>query len=475
MKSNHGPAPHSLSTFLRFVLCATVAALGFATATLRAADAGDSSLFLQDGDRVCFYGDSITEQRYYGADVQTFIRTRFPKLNVDFVNSGVGGDRVTGGWAGPIDLRLERDVFPFKPDVVTIMLGMNDARYRAFDQDIFSVYTNGYEHIIQSLQAHLPGVRIVLIKPSAFDDVTEPPKFPGGYNAVLLRYSAFVRELAGRYHLLCVDFNGPLVSVMQKAFAQNPRLSHEIIPGRVHPSAAGELIMAQALLQAWNVPPTVTAVTLNAGGRVVRSENTTVSDFKAGNSGLSWTQNDASLPFPILALHDDWPQFPPYSDPKNRMSFLWPIPQPNWNYTNAVTQMAIDNSGLYRALDEQPLKVTGLAQGNYLLKINGQAVGEFSAKELHHGVNLAEYHTPMLDQSYREMELVWKQIQWRFIAWREIQLKLSDDKDPAVQQALSALVAALRAQEQDIVQQQYAAAIPQTMHYELIPAGPGQN
>jgi hypothetical protein len=214
-------------------------------------------------------------------------------------------------------------------------------------------------------------------------------------------------------------------------------------------------------------------VTLNArNGKVARSENTVVSDFKTDDDGLSWTQNDAYLPFPVLALHDDWPQFPPYSDPKNRMSFVWTTPEPDWNYTNAATQMALDDGGFYHALDQEPLKITGLAKGNYQLKINGQVVGEFSAKELHQGVNLAEYHTPMLEQSYRELALVWKQVEWRFFAWRGIQLELSGDHDPGVQQAINGLVAALQAQEQDIVQQQYAAAVPQTTHYELIPAGP---
>ena len=182
-------------------------------------------------------------------DVETYVRTRFPDLHVKFVNSGVGGDRVTGGWAGPIDERLQRDVFPFKPNIVTIMLGMNDARYRPFDPQIFAAYTNGYEHIIHSLQEHLPGVRIVLIEPTPYDDVTFPPNFPGGYNAVLLRYAAFVRQLAAEHHLMCVDFMTPLLDVMQKAQAQDPELAHEVIPGRVHPSALGELLMAQALLQ----------------------------------------------------------------------------------------------------------------------------------------------------------------------------------------------------------------------------------
>ena len=86
------------------------------TVFVPAAGAATKKFFLKNGDRVCFYGDSITEQRFYPAEVETYILTRFPKLQVRFVDSGVGGDRVTGGWAGPINLRLKRDVFPFKPN-----------------------------------------------------------------------------------------------------------------------------------------------------------------------------------------------------------------------------------------------------------------------------------------------------------------------------------------------------------------------
>ncbi|HXR03582.1 MAG TPA: SGNH/GDSL hydrolase family protein, partial [Verrucomicrobiae bacterium] len=224
------------------ILGAATLGLLLAPWVARAGDDTTLPLYLKDGDNVCFYGDSITEQRFYGVDVETFVRTRFPNLHVKFVNSGVGGDKVTGGWAGRIDPRLERDVFPFKPNVVTIMLGMNDAQYRAFDPRIFEVYSNGYEHIIQSLQKHLRGVRIVLIEPSPYDDVTVPPKFPDGYNAVLLRYSAFVRQLAAEHRLPYVDLNTPLVDVMKKAQTENPGLAHQVIPDRIHPSPAGELV-----------------------------------------------------------------------------------------------------------------------------------------------------------------------------------------------------------------------------------------
>ena len=435
----------------------------------RADAATEPSFFLHAGDRVCFYGDSITEQRYYGVDVQTFVRTRFPGLQVKFVNSGVGGDRVTGGWAGPIDRRLERDVFPFQPIVVTIMLGMNDAQYRAFDEQIFNTYTNGYEHIIQSLQAHLPGVRIVLILPTPFDDVTEAPKFPGGYNAVLLRYAASVRELAAAHQLMCVDFMTPLVEVMQKVQAEDSKLAHAVIPDRIHPSPVGELVMAQALLQAWNAPATVSSVTIDAAKRaVLESDKTKVDDLAGADGTISWTQLDERLPFPILGLHEDWPHFPPTENSQwGSHSFLWPAPAPKWDYTNNVAQMIVKASGFYGALNQEMLKISGLSAGEYQLKINGQAVGEFSNQQLSEGINLAALRTPMLEQAYAVLALVWKQVQWRFFAWREIQLRLMDNPDQNVQQAVDSLVAALEAQKQSDAEQQYVAARPQPTRYEL--------
>ena len=432
--------------------------------------AAETPFYLKSGDRVCFYGDSITEQRYYGVDVETYVRTRFPGLHVKFVNSGVGGDCVTGGWAGPIDLRLERDVYSFKPNVVTIMLGMNDAKYRPFDQQIFATYTNGYEHIIQSLQQHLPGVRIIVIQPTPYDDVTCPPQFPGGYNAVLLRYAAFVRQLAAEHHLMCVDFMTPLLDVVQQAEAQDPKLARDVVPGRIHPSVLGELVMAQALLEAWHAPAIVSSVAIDAAkNSVVRSDHTGISQLAEADGKMSWTQKDESLPFPILGLHEVWPQFPPTENPQwGKPSFFWPAPRPKWGYTNAAAEMIVNFSRFYQALDQEPLRVSGLPAGNYQLKINGQLVGEFSDQQLNDGINLAAYQTPMLEQSYRVLALVWKQVQWRYFAWRDIQIRLMDDHDRKVQRAADSLIAALEAQKEKDAEQQYVAAEPQPAHYQLV-------
>ncbi len=175
-----------------------------------AATAGAGDFYLKDGDRVVFYGDSITAQREYTARVEEFVLTRFPGMKVAFYHAGVGGDRVTGGGAGPIDERLNRDVIRFKPTVVTIMLGMNDGGYQPFDDALFETYARGYRHILDRLQAELPGVRLTLIQPSAFDDVTRPPSVPGGYNTVLRRYADFVASLGKDRGALVVDFNSVL-------------------------------------------------------------------------------------------------------------------------------------------------------------------------------------------------------------------------------------------------------------------------
>jgi hypothetical protein len=98
---------------------------------------------LREGDRVVFYGDSITEARHYTGFVETYVVTRFPKLDVTFVHSGWGGDGVNGGKGGPIDTRLARDVLAYEPTVLTVMLGMNDGGTRAFDGGLFEGLLGG--------------------------------------------------------------------------------------------------------------------------------------------------------------------------------------------------------------------------------------------------------------------------------------------------------------------------------------------
>ena len=407
---------------------------------------------IKDGDRVVFYGDSITEQRLYTTLVENYVVTRFPHLNVTFVHSGWGGDRVSGGGGGPIDVRLQRDVVAYKPTVVTVMLGMNDGGYRAFDQGTFDTYTQGYAHILDTVQTALPGVHLTLIQPSPYDDITHAPNFPGGYNAVLVRYGQWVQETAAKDHQTVADMNTPMVAVLQKAGEADPALAQKIIPDRVHPGPAGHLIMAEALLKAWNAPAVVTSVRMDAAHkRVVQAENTEVSwvNGNQGKSGpvISWTQMDNALPLPV-----EW------SDP--------------------TVALVLKSSDFTDALDQEPLQVTGLKPAmRYTLTIDEQEVGDFTAEQFAQGVNLAPLPTPMSRQARRVLALTSQHNDQHFTRWRTIQVPLQDHS-AAVQAALPPLLAALDSEEATTVAQQRAAAQPIPHHYELtvaLPAPTGPN
>jgi lysophospholipase L1-like esterase len=434
--------------------------------------------FLKNGDRVCFYGDSITDQRFYCAEVETYVLTRFPNLHVRYIDSGVGGDTVRGGWAGPIDLRLKRDVFAYKPNVVTIMLGMNDAAYRPFNRKIFNTYKKGYEHIIRSLKRHLPGVRIVLLGTTPYDDVTHKPKFPGGYNAVLVRYCRFVKRLAQRNKLLYVDFNAPMLKVLKEAQKINPALAKQFFPGRIHPSAAAQMMMAQQLLKAWGAPATVTRVGIDAGtGKIITADNTRVSNFHVSHVMVTWTQRDHALPVPVLGLHGNWPQFPSWE--------LFRTPQPKPGYTNPAAALIDKLSGFTRQLDQEPLVVTGLSASRYTLKIDGKTIGAFSAGQLAKGINLADYFTPMLWQAYHVSNIVWEEIQAHCVGRYEVQtmlenydpwwtkphppnLPVTTENDPAAAKAVAKIVRAIYALETVIVAREYSANQPRQHQYELV-------
>ena len=395
------------------------------------------SFALKDGDRVVFYGDSITDQRLYTTFTETYVLTRFPKLDVTFVHSGWGGDRVTGG-GGPIDVRLRRDVFAYKPTVVTIMLGMNDGSYRAFDETIFETYAKGYQHIIDSVKEALPGVRITAIEPSPFDDVTQPPRFEGGYNAVLARYSQFVKELADREKLSVADLNSPVVGALEKAKASDAELAKKIIPDRVHPGPGGHLLMATELLKSWQAPALVAAVEIDVSGKtVVDARRTKVSNLKAGTE-ITWTQLDEALPMPV-------------------------------DLNDPIVALAVKSSDFLQALDQETLKVTGLSAANFNLKIDGEEAGSFSREQLAEGINLATLPTPMAKQAAEVHKLTLHHNNIHFQRWREIQVPFAEDKTPKVQKAAQDLMAALDEEEADVVKKQRAAAQPRRHQFQLAP------
>jgi lysophospholipase L1-like esterase len=412
--------------------------------TIASQSSAQQPFYLKRGDRVLFYGDSITEQnRYasYTAFVESYVVTRFPRLHLNFTNAGWAGDLVGWGPGGTVDERLRRDVFPQRPTVMTIMVGMNDGYYDDFKPTTFKYYSDGYERLLKLLETKSPQLRITLLRPSPFDDLTgsgawrlPPPPIQNGYNSVIVRYGEFVNELARRRGLTVADMNAPIVEILRKALSTDPALAQKIIPDRIHPAAAGHLLMANELLKAWHAPALVTSVELDAVTRsVVLAKNTRIKELKSG-SQISWTQYDDGLPMP-LDLQD------------------------------SVVAMTVKLSDVIESLNQQLLKISGLRAPRYALRIDGEEVGSWTREQLAAGINLATVSTPMLKQSMAVHALTLQHNRIHFVRWREVQVPFTVGQQASM---TVRTITALDALEAGLIKKQRALAQPRAHRYELI-------
>lgn len=410
----------ALSIFVAVQCCLTLS-LRWSTAAETPSVA--KPCYLRTGDRVVFYGDSITEQAHYTRPVETYLRTRCPDLNVTFINSGWGGDRAWGGEGGALAQRLQRDVLAHKPTVVTVLLGMNDGYYTNFDPTAVTAFKGSLEELIDTLTHALPHVRITFIGSSPYDNVTpgdQPDWEKGiarGYNSVVSQYSAAAREVADQHGLVFVDMNEPLVQLLKQLQATKPKLARELIADRIHPGPAAGLVMAARLLAAWNVPTSGHEIDI---------------DGKAATGKLHVRQS-IPLPFPF--------------DRNDRL-------------TNLVRETSPD----LQQLTDDTLRVTDLPFARASVAIDGEEVGVFSAERLAAGVNLAEFDSPLSRQGAEIAKLIDLRNRVHFTRWRNLEFSFAKDIPANVKQAATELAAL----EQDLAALEATAARPKTHTIEII-------
>ena len=329
---------------------------------------------LRDGETVVFYGDSITAQRLYTKDVEEFVLTRYPQMHIHFVNAGVPGDTAGGGYTGTMAERVARDVAPYQPGMITVMLGMNDGGWGyGSPEQIEADFKTKYSALLHQLRNAAPDAAFTLICTTPYDEITHGTEFPG-YSHMVERLAADVAQIGSEMQasavqpVFVVDFHGPMVNALLRAKADNPEIAPLFIPDRIHPSPAGHWIMAAALLSVWHANPVVSSVSLNAADAQADSaERTKVSDLRKSDNGIAWTQLDEALPLPL-----------------------------DFNDAMTLEMLRVSNVA---AVDRQILQVTSLEPGTYELSIDGKPIASFSRDALQAGVNLALDKTPMLSQA----------------------------------------------------------------------------
>ncbi len=383
------------------------------TALTPARAQGKDRFFLHDGDTVVFYGDSITEQQHYGRDIETYVLTRHPAWHVKFLNSGWTSDVVSGGKGGSAETRIKRDVLPYHPTVVTILLGMNDGEYTHFKQSNYDSYTQGLTWLVDRLTKELPGVRLTLLSPTFYDEDAPGSRHFHGYNSVLLKFRDFVKTLGGRRDILAVDLNAPLAEATRAGRKRDPRFT--LVPDGIHPNEAGQAIMAASILKAWGAQPEPMEITLNPA-----------------------SSTPATLPLP------------------------WPLPD------KAAPAFAV--SPLPGTLNAFRARASDLKADRYDLLVDGKPAASVTRQELAAGLDLTRLPgLPQNKQAVQVRDLVQSRLDsWRYL-WNTGPNAIAHKSDAPS----GAEVAALTAIDQwldDRRDQAREAAQPQTHTFSLRPA-----
>ncbi|GAA2322442.1 SGNH/GDSL hydrolase family protein [Nonomuraea roseoviolacea subsp. roseoviolacea] len=216
------------------------------------------TITLRPGGTVVFAGDSITDCRRlesedglgfgYPLRVAGEWGLRHPDRSVTWLNAGVAGDKVMD-----LEARWRADVLDARPDVVSILVGMNDVGWHTYDPDGHPIsaqdFAAGYDRLLAPLAE--AGAELVLIEPFLLPvsgevevgDMRLGAEVRKEWRADLDPKIQAVRELAGRYgaHLLAADgmFAGLAATTGPEHWSEDG----------VHPTPAGHAALAAAWLR----------------------------------------------------------------------------------------------------------------------------------------------------------------------------------------------------------------------------------
>lgn len=203
--------------------------------------------------RYLFQGDSITDcgRGDYGNPYAT--GCGYPRLleadlmaqdgDCEVMNCGISGNRV-------VDLlaRWKRDCLNLKPDVITILIGVNDVWHEFGNHDGVSVllFEEVYRILLRETFAALPQTRLILMGAYVMPGPATTPDWDVFSGEVAARREV-TRKLAEEFGLIYVD--------LQQAFdeAQKKFPAQRWTGDGVHPTAAGHEVIAVAWKKAAGV------------------------------------------------------------------------------------------------------------------------------------------------------------------------------------------------------------------------------
>lgn len=131
---------------------------------------------LKQGEVILFQGDSITDAgrnkkdpvanqglgRGYPNHIAESLHKDYPDLNLQIHNRGISGHKVPD-----LAKRWQRDCIDIKPDILSILIGVNDIWHMLngrYDGTV-DTYREGYTALVEQTQQALPNLTLVICEP----------------------------------------------------------------------------------------------------------------------------------------------------------------------------------------------------------------------------------------------------------------------------------------------------------------------
>nr|KAF1295885.1 SGNH hydrolase [Enterococcus diestrammenae] len=204
-------------------------------------------------DRLLFIGDSITDSERnkealparwqswgegYVQLINSYTTAFYPEKELMVINQGVSGNRVTD-----LKARWQSDVFDLKPDVVTVMIGVNDVG-RHFDGVFYQEEQVTPEIFYQTLKeliaATIPVTKqVYLLSGFLLMEAKDDPM-----RKMLADYNALTKKIAEELNVVFVDVQAAMDDYLKV------QAGYYLSIDRIHPSLVGHMIIAKAWLEA---------------------------------------------------------------------------------------------------------------------------------------------------------------------------------------------------------------------------------
>ncbi len=200
--------------------------------------------------KIVFTGDSITHAFRIEEELNAlylygmgFARDVIGELVMDdptgyeFVNTGICGNR-------SVDLyeRLERDLWSHNPDVISLLIGVNDVHSRAEGKGIDIItYEDTLRKIIEETKERLPNAKIIILEPF----ITKGFLTEDNYEDYLdvYEYAKVVKRLANEYNLNFIPLQELINENCKKYGAK------KVVNDGIHPNILGAKLIASEWLK----------------------------------------------------------------------------------------------------------------------------------------------------------------------------------------------------------------------------------